>query len=137
MQEEAPVPECDTNETNKASPLFTLEDVFKSENRYDGDSVRETDLIDGEDYNLPGMDEEYDFELNSNVYPTDKLDTNILDSDRDFEPLYPGAKVSVGSFMRLLAVFTSRYNLIGDATQELLNILSLVLPAGHTVHYTS
>ena len=94
-------------------------------------TVRETDLIDGEDYNLPGMDEEYDFELNSNVYPTDKLDTNILDSDRDFEPLYPGAKVSVGSFMLLLAVFTSRYYLIGDATQQLLNILSLVLPAGH------
>ena len=141
LQEEAPLLERDPGETIKASPMFTLEDVFKSENRYDGDSVRENDLIDGEDYNLPGMDEEdynshgmdeeHDFELNSNVYPTDKLDTNLLDRDRDFEPLYPGAKVSVGSFMLLLAVFTSRYNLIGDATQQLLNILSLVLPAGH------
>ena len=111
LQEEAPLLERDPGETIKASPMFTLEDVFKSENRYDGDSVRENDLIDGEDYNLPGMDEEdynshgmdeeHDFELNSNVYPTDKLDTKLLDRDRDFEPLYPGAKVSVGSFMLL------------------------------------
>ena len=85
LQEEAPLQERDPGETIKASPMFTLEDVFKSENRYDGDSVGENDLIDGEDYNLPGMDEEdynshgmdeeHDFEFNSNVYPTNLIQT--------------------------------------------------------------
>ena len=53
--------------------------------------------------------------------------------DSDFEPLYPGSSVSVGTFMLLLAVFTSRYNLIGDATEQLLKIISFVLPAGHNL----
>ena len=56
---------------------------------------------------------------------------NYPAEDNDKRPLFPGSSVTIGSFMLLLALFTTKYNLIGDATQQLLNILSFVLPSGH------
>lgn len=55
----------------------------------------------------------------------DTLDENKL--------LYPGASVSIGVFMLLMAVFFTKHNLVGDAIQQLLNIFSLVLPTGNNV----
>ena len=51
----------------------------------------------------------------------------------DSRPLYHGAEVNVGAFMLLLAVFTTKYNLIGDACQQLLNIIAFALPNGHVL----
>lgn len=54
-----------------------------------------------------------------------------LNNDIDAEPLYPGADVSIGAFMLLIAIFSTKYNLIGDGVEQLLKIISLALPDGH------
>ncbi|XP_062566984.1 uncharacterized protein LOC134229281 isoform X2 [Saccostrea cucullata] len=59
------------------------------------------------------------------------LDQDAEDNDVDSDPLYPGAAVTLGAFMLLLAIFTTKYNLIGEATEQLLKILALALPHGH------
>lgn len=48
--------------------------------------------------------------------------------DKDSQPIFPGASVSLGSFMLLLAIFCTKHNITGDGIQQLLNIISLVLP---------
>lgn len=54
-----------------------------------------------------------------------------LNNDTDAEPLYLGAGVSIGAFMLLIAIFSTKYNLIGDGVEQLLKIISLALPVGH------
>ena len=49
-------------------------------------------------------------------------------SSFDNEPLYPGAHVSVGAFMLLIALFITKHNLVSDAVQQLLNIIAYILP---------
>lgn len=54
-----------------------------------------------------------------------------LNNDTDAEPLYLGAGVSIGAFMLLKAIFSTKYNLTGDGVEQLLKIISLALPVGH------
>lgn len=59
------------------------------------------------------------------------LDENDESIDSDTRPLFPGSSITIGSFLLILALYTTKYNLTGEATQQLLNILSLILPNGH------
>ena len=52
------------------------------------------------------------------------------------QPLYPGAKVTIGAVMVLLSLFTIRYDVTGDAIVHLLKLLSLILPCGHILPKT-
>lgn len=51
--------------------------------------------------------------------------------DQDHQPVFPGASISIGTFMLLLAVFCTKHNITGDGIQQLLSIISLVLPSEH------
>lgn len=53
--------------------------------------------------------------------------------DPDSVPLYPGANVTIGAFLFLLALFTNKYNLVGDAIEQLLSIIALALPDHHVL----
>lgn len=70
------------------------------------------------------MNDEFD-------YIDDILDAVTQDKDEDKKPLYDGCTVTLGAFMLLLAIFCTKHNLIGEAVQQLLNIIALVLPQGH------
>lgn len=82
-------------------------------------------------------EEDFDLQFDSlaDLYiPTEvehSTDRDAEDNDVDSDPLYPGAAVTLGAFMLLLAIFTTKYNLIGEATEQLLKILALALPHGH------
>lgn len=56
------------------------------------------------------------------------IDGDNENVDKDSQPIFPGASVSLGSFMLLLAIFCTKHNITGDGIQQLLNIISLVLP---------
>lgn len=65
------------------------------------------------------------------MYGTWKLniDSDIENVDKDSQPpIFPGASISIGSFMLLLAMFCTKHNITGDRIQQLLNIITLVLP---------
>ena len=51
--------------------------------------------------------------------------------DDDKAPLYPSAKITIGSTIVLLVLFTIKYNLAADAIGHLLSLLSLILPSRH------
>lgn len=53
------------------------------------------------------------------------------DTSSDQHMLYQGASVTIGAAMLLLAVFVVEYNLTSEATQHLLQMMSVVLPAGN------
>lgn len=53
--------------------------------------------------------------------------------DPDSVPLYPGANVTIGAFLFLLALFTNKYNLVGDAIEQLLSIIAIALPDQHVL----
>jgi len=53
--------------------------------------------------------------------------------DNENEPLYPGANVTLGAFMLLLALFCTKHNIVGEGIQQLLNIIALVLPNEHNL----
>ena len=72
------------------------------------------------------IDEFGDF--NDNVDPT--LPPSF-DDDPDSAPLYPVASITIGAFLFLLALFTNKYNLVGDAIEQLLSIIALALPDNH------
>lgn len=57
-------------------------------------------------------------------------------NDKDSEPLFEGARITTGAFMLLLALFTSKHKLSGDGIQQLLKIISLVLPVQHNFALT-
>ena len=74
---------------------------------------------------------------------TDTSDYNLecsqnddYDESSETQPLYPGATVTVGSFMLILAAFTTKYNLVGDAIQQLLSIIAYALPSDHKLSTT-
>ncbi|CAC5361428.1 unnamed protein product [Mytilus coruscus] len=56
-----------------------------------------------------------------------------LNSDLDLRPLYPGASVTVGAFMLLLALFTTNFGVSSEGTQVLLNIIAFALPFEHNL----
>ena len=47
---------------------------------------------------------------------------------------YPGVSVTLEASMLLLAVFTCRYNFIGDATEHLQKNIALALPHEHKLY---
>jgi len=47
--------------------------------------------------------------------------------------LYPESCVTVGALMILLAFFTTKYNLVGDARHQLFNITAFSLPLVDTI----
>lgn len=64
---------------------------------------------------------------------------HVHDQDRENEDeidnkeLYPGSKITVGAFMLLLAVFTSKFNITGDGIEMLLKLIGMILPEGHNL----
>lgn len=52
-------------------------------------------------------------------------------NDEDSQPLFEGARVTTGAFMLLPALFTSKHRISGDGIQQLLQIVSLILPSTH------
>ena len=52
---------------------------------------------------------------------------------QDKAPLYPSAKVTVGSTIVLLVLFSIKYNMAADAIGHLLSLLTLILPSGHVL----
>ena len=74
-------------------------------------------------------DEEESYNLDEVV--EDIADEVYENEDQDHQPIYPGAQISIGAFMLLLAVFCTRHNITGEGIQQLLNIISLLLPAHH------
>ena len=53
--------------------------------------------------------------------------------DIDSEPLYPGAAITVGAMMLLLALFFTKQNIVGEGIQQLLTIIGAALPNGHNL----
>lgn len=52
-------------------------------------------------------------------------------NDEDSQPLFEGARVTTGAVMLLPALFTSKHRISGDGIQQLLQIVSLILPSTH------
>ena len=64
-----------------------------------------------------------------NLRPTEESSCPEEKTDRDQEPLYNGANVTLGSVMVLLVLFVIRHNLTSEALENLLSIIAAVLPA--------
>ena len=85
---------------------------------------REEEYFEFEEADFGELKEEEDTELPENH---DEMSTISQEGDVDSDLLYPGAKVTLGSFMLLLGIFTSKYNLVGDAIQHLLSLFALLV----------
>ena len=59
-------------------------------------------------------------------------DTASIDST----PLYPAAKVTLGTAVLLLGLFSIKFNFSAEAMGNLLPLLSLIVPAGHVLPTT-
>ena len=69
--------------------------------------------------------------------PHDQQVKNAASScNADRKPLYPSAKVTIGSTIVLLVLFAIKYNLAADAIGHLLSLLSLILPSRHVLPTT-
>ena len=102
---EQPYPQTEDKEDNEN---FFIEEVFEDEESFE-----------------TLFDDDSDIELEHG----DASDT--YREEDDLQPVYPGATVSIGALMLLLSLFVTKHNLVGDAIQQLLQILSLILPDGH------
>ena len=108
------------------------------------DSCSEYDL--SEDYDredvFVDVEENISFELHE-AETLREVSTNSLpphqdardSGDEEKAPLYPSAKITIGSTIVLLVLFTVKYNLAADAIGHLLSLLSLILPFG--AHFTN
>lgn len=88
--------------------------------------LEDTEILEHDDILFVDSDEEDTLGLHA-----DSEEEQIHDADSIL--LYPGACVTVGALMLLLAVFTTKYNLVGDAIQQLLNVIAFTLPNGHNL----
>lgn len=52
-------------------------------------------------------------------------------NDEDSQPLFEGARVTTWAFMLLPTLCTSKHRISGDGIQQLLQIVSLILPSTH------
>ena len=59
------------------------------------------------------------------------IDDNMSNDNIDAEPSYLGASVTIGAFMLLKAIISTKFNLIGDGVVQLLKIIALALSNGH------
>ncbi|XP_053407190.1 uncharacterized protein LOC128559474 [Mercenaria mercenaria] len=86
-------------------------------------SISDTDI-----YNL--------LDIDSDIECVEDDDVFCETEDSESQPLYPGAAVSLGAIMLLLALFCTKHNLAGDGIQQLLNIFAIVLPNGNIMSTT-
>ena len=63
----------------------------------------------------------------------DENDADTSSLHKESEPLYPGASVTLGAVMLLLALFVTKHGLVGDAIQQLLSIIAVALPHENTL----
>ena len=50
-------------------------------------------------------------------------------SSQNADMLYAGAKITLSAFMLLLALFTTKYSLVGDGIQDLLSLFAIAKPS--------
>ena len=94
-----------------------------------------------EDIDDTETDETYIADLDEDIYdPFNDSDVEICSEedsehvsgpDIDSEPLYPGAAITLGATMLLLALFFTKQNVVGEGIQQLLTIIGAALPNGH------
>ena len=84
------------------------------------DKEVEMEIVDTDDLFYESVEDDLFYD----VLAEDEV-TSIEGDNSSFynEPLYPGAHVSAGAFMLLIALFTTKHNLVSEAVQQLLNIL--------------
>ena len=65
-----------------------------------------------------------------------KLNNETTPSPNDDQPVCNKSQLTIPAMMTLLALFTVKYHLPGEAVAHLLTLLSLALPAGHNLPST-
>lgn len=73
-----------------------------------------------------------DAELEFDESFSEKETSEVHNTD-DGELLYPGASITLGSFMLLFTSFCMKHSISSDGILQLLNIFSYVLPSGHSL----
>lgn len=73
-----------------------------------------------------------DAELEFDESFSEKETLEVHNTD-DGELLYPGASITLGSFMLLFTSFCMKHSISSDGILQLLNIFSYVLPSGHSL----
>ncbi|VDI18924.1 Hypothetical predicted protein [Mytilus galloprovincialis] len=75
---------------------------------------------------------EEDFQLKEDLQD-ESISTEEQETEFDNKELYSGSSITVGAFMLLLALFTSKFNLTGEAIEMLLTLIGTILPHGHNL----
>ena len=58
-------------------------------------------------------------------------DASQTGDETDNHAIYPGSSITIGTFMLVIALFSTKYNFTGEAIEQLLTIVALVLPNEH------
>ena len=58
-------------------------------------------------------------------------ETNAVQTSNENQAIYPGARVTLGAVMVLLTLYAIKHDLTGQATTNLLQLLTLILPSGN------
>ncbi|WAQ94269.1 F186A-like protein [Mya arenaria] len=94
------------------------------------EDINAENVLEQED-DIPNLfDYDSDLDLNSQD-KSEILNSQHVAAESDVDPLYPGASLTVGAIMLLLALFFTKHNIVGDGIQQLLNIFAIALPNGH------
>lgn len=76
---------------------------------------------------------EENFELTEDLLQEEFFSTEEQEIEFDNKELFPGSSITIGAFMLLLAIFTSKFNLTGEAIEMLLTLIGTILPHGHNL----
>ncbi|CAC5384005.1 unnamed protein product [Mytilus coruscus] len=68
---------------------------------------------------------EENFELTEDLLQEEFFSTEKQEIEFDNKELYPGSSITIGAFMLLLAIFTSKFNLTGEAIEMLLTLIEV------------
>ena len=104
----------------------TTEVQHEQEFQEDADET-ETDEI----YVAVNLDDDIYDSFNDSDVEVSGEDEVLSMPDIDSEPLYPGASITIGAMMLLLALFFTKQNIVGEGIQQLLSIIGAALPNGH------
>lgn len=74
--------------------------------------------------------------LTEPILSEEETEEGNVPEDTDKKPLYPTSTVALGTIMVLLALFSIKHNLPGEAIGNLLSLISLVLPSLHCLPNT-
>ena len=94
---------------------------------------------DEEMYELEDIDEDLTINLESKeqTFPIpSKPISETSHSIDDDQPVCNKSQLTIPALMTLLALFTVKYHLPGEAVTHLLTLISLALPAGHNLPFT-